>query len=106
VNESDVVAGVDAVVDCDADGVTLSYAPTYQAGPPSAYVVTSMAVGDLNDTGSTCGGTIDVTVMDASGNALATGSVALPALPATAASVTLSTSVEVASMGGVAVAIG
>lgn len=105
VNESDVVAGLDVVVNCDADGVTLNYTPVYQTGPPSAYVVTTMTVGDLNDVGSTCSGTISVTVADVSGAALATGSVALPSLPATTALVTLSSPVVVSSMFGVAVAI-
>jgi hypothetical protein len=105
VNDTDVVAGVDAIVDCDADGVALTYVPTYQPGPPSAYVISSITVGDLNDAGSTCSGTIDVTVLDASGLPLATGSVALPSLPATAVSVPLSTSIDVSSIFGVAVAI-
>jgi hypothetical protein len=97
----DVVAGRDAVVDCDADGVTVTYTPVYQAAVPGpGYVVTSVVIGD-ND--GTCTGTIRVTVTDVANASLASGTAAYAAGSVT---VPLGTTIAVSSIYGVAVAIG
>jgi hypothetical protein len=109
VTSTDVVAGVDTIANCDADGVTITYSPTYQAAAPGpGYVITAVSINDLNDAGSTCTGTIRLTLLDASNNALANGSgtVAMPASPTATASVTLAGTVAVSAIYGVAVAIG
>jgi hypothetical protein len=109
VTSTDVVAGLDAVVNCDADGVTVTYTPAYQAAAPGpGYVVTSVNIADLNDVGSTCTGTIRVQLTDAADAALANGSgtVAMPAMGTTTAVVNLAGSVAVSTIYGVAVAIG
>jgi hypothetical protein len=98
VNSTDVVAGVDTISDCDADGVTVSYTPTYSAGIPG-YTINSVTIGDLN---GTCTGTISVTVTDNADAALANGSIAYAAGSVV---VSLSGTVPVASIYGVAVAI-
>jgi hypothetical protein len=97
VNSTDVVAGVDTISSCD-DGVTVSYTPTYDAGIPG-YVVNSVTIGDLN---GTCTGTVSVTVTDNADAALANGSIAYAVGSVV---VTLSGTVPVASIYGVAVAI-
>lgn len=98
VSSQDVVAGADTVADCDADGVTVTYAPTYTASVPG-YTVNSVIIGDLD---GTCTGTVQVTVTDAANAALANGSIAYGAGSVT---VTLSGTVPVSSIYGVAVAI-
>ena len=109
VTSTQVVAGVATVGACDANGVTVTYTPTYQtAGPGPGYVVTTVTIGSLNDTGNTCTGTIRVTLLDVTNTALANGSgaVALPASPTATASVTLVGPVAVSAIYGVAVSIG
>jgi hypothetical protein len=99
VNSTDVVAGVDAIADCDADGVTVTYSPSYDASIPG-YAVDQVVIGDLD---GTCTGTVLVTVTDAADAALANGSIAYAAGSVT---VNLSATVDVADIYGVAVAIG
>ena len=98
VNSTDVVAGVDSVAACDADGVTVTYSPTYDSGIPG-YTINSVDIGDNEG----CSGTILVTVMASDDTALANGSIAWAAGSVTVA---LSGTVEVADIYGVAVAIG
>jgi hypothetical protein len=98
VTSTDVVAGVDTVADCDADGVTVSYSPTYTSSVPG-YTVNAVTIGDLD---GTCTGTVSVTVTGAANAALANGSIAYAAGSVV---VTLSSTVPVASIYGVAVAI-
>lgn len=99
VNSTDVVAGVDAIAECDADGVTVTYTPSYDDGIPG-YSVDEVVIGDLD---GTCTGTVLVTVTDAADAALANGSIAYAAGSVT---VSLSGTVDVADIYGVAVAIG
>lgn len=101
VDSTDVVAGVDAIADCDADGVTVSYSPTYSAGVPG-YTINSVDIGDLSD--GSCTGTILVTVMASDDSALDNGSAAVPA--GDTVTVNLSGTVDVADIYGVAIAIG
>ena len=109
VSSTQVVAGIGTVGDCDTNGVTVTYTPTYQAASPGpGYVVTSVTIGDLHTAPNTCSGTIRVTLLDASNNALAngTGSVALPVSPTPTATVNLAGTVAVSAIYGVAVSIG
>ena len=107
VSSTQVVAGVATVGACDTNGVTVSYTPTYQAALPGpGYVVSAITIGDLHTAPDTCTGTIRVTLLDASNNALASGSGSL-ALPVGAtASVPLAGAVAVSAIYGVAVSIG
>lgn len=98
VNSGELVAGVDSITDCDADGVTVSYSPTYTASVPG-YTVNAVTIGDLD---GSCTGTVRVTVTDAANAALANGSIAYAAGSVT---ISLSATVSVASLYGVAVAI-
>jgi hypothetical protein len=99
VSSTDVVAGVDSIADCDADGVTVTYTPTYDAGT-AGYVIDSVTIGD-ND--GTCAGTIYVTVTDAADAELDSGSAAYAAGSVV---VNLGGNVVVEDIYGVAVAIG
>lgn len=98
---SDVVAGTDALIDCDSDGVTVSYTPAYSASIPG-YQVASVTINDMD---GTCTGTVYVTVANASDVSLASGSAAY-APSGGSQTITLSTPVSVASIYRVAVAIG
>jgi hypothetical protein len=98
VNSTDIVAGVDAIADCDADGVTVAYSPAYDSTIPG-YTIDSITINDLEG----CSGTVLVTVTDAADAALADGSIAYADGSVT---VDLSVAVEVADIYGVAIAIG
>lgn len=107
VDSQTVVAGATTVTNCDADGVTVSSVSGYVAGAPTAgYHLTEVVIGDLNEAGSVCDGTISVVVMDGAGNALATGSIGFPAAPTAEVTVILSSPVAASAVTGIAVAIG
>jgi hypothetical protein len=79
-----------AVASCDTDGVTTTYATSYDAAA-GEYVVTSVTVGGI---ANACDGRgIGVTMTDVSGTAVGSGSSTVPVnAGATSVSVTLSPS--------------
>lgn len=100
VNSPDVVAGVDSIGACGGAGVSVTYAPTYTAGVPG-YTISAVTL--TGDPAGTCAGTVLVTVSGAANASLASGSAAWSnSAPVV---VTLSSTVSVASIQGIAVAI-
>jgi len=102
VNSTDVVAGVDTVGACDADGVTVTYSPTYTVG--TGYTVSSVTIGDLID--GSCEGMVFATATGAAGANLDSGSIAHPGVGVDTVVVPFSGPVSVALIEGIAVAIG
>ncbi len=99
------VGADDAVVaSCDGDGVTTTYASSWDA-TDKRYEVTSVTVGGINNT---CDAkTLNVSLTDSSGAQIGSGSVTVPTNAlATDATVTLSSAASVEATEGVHVAIG
>jgi hypothetical protein len=75
------------VASCDTDGVTTSYGTSWDA-TNKRYSVSSVTVGGVNDA---CDGqTLSVSLTDASGTQLGSGSLAIPTSAATAFTVAMS----------------
>jgi hypothetical protein len=98
ITDGSLGAGVTLVASCDTDGVTLGYTTAYDATSGTYKTAT------VNVTGiaAACAGKkLDITVKNAAGTSLGTGSVA--SIVGTSASVTLAA--DAASVAGAAVVI-
>ena len=94
------LAANEAVHECDTDGIEIAYATEYDASA-SAYVVTSVAVTDVD---SACAGhNATVTVLDLSDNAIASGTAHVTSGIVT---IPLSPRPEAAAVSGVSTVIG
>lgn len=92
-----------AVTSCDTDGVTTSYATGWDA-TDERYEVTSVTVGNVSDA---CDGqTLSVSLTDASGTQIGSGTAAIPTSAATSHTVSLSTPASAKLTEGVHVLIG
>ena len=90
------------VISCDSDGVSTSYATSWDA-TDKRYEVTSVTVSDVADT---CDGqTLSVSLTDSTGAQIGSGSVAIPSSAATSFPVSLSTAASAKLTEGVHVII-
>jgi hypothetical protein len=102
VSSSKIGADNVAVAACDTDGVTTSYATSWDA-TDKRYEITGVTVSGVADT---CDGqNLNVTMTDTSGAQLGTGTLAIPTSAATAHTVTLSTAASAKDSLGVHVLI-
>src|SRR5690606_28698224 len=63
VDSTEIAAGSDTFLDCDADGVDVTYVnPVYTGGATDAYTIDTVNVADFSD--GTCSGTVYVTLLD------------------------------------------
>ena len=103
VTSTKVGADNTAVTSCDTDGVTTSYATAWDA-TDKRYEVTSVTVGNVNDA---CDGeTLSVSLTDASGAQIGSGTLAIPTSAATSHAVSLTTPASAKLTEGVHVLIG
>ena len=92
-----------AVTSCDTDGVTTSYATSWDA-TDERYEVTSVTVGSVNDA---CDGqTLSVSLTDSTGAQIGSGTLAIPTSAATSHTVSLTTPASAKLTEGVHVLIG
>jgi hypothetical protein len=91
-----------AVTSCDSDGVSSGYTTAWDA-TDKRYEVTAVTVSGVSDT---CDGqTLSVSLTDAAGVQLGTGSVSIPTSVATSFAVTLSTAASAKLTEGIHVLI-
>lgn len=91
-----------AVSSCDTDGVSASYSLSFDS-TDGRYEVATVTISGISDD---CDGkTLNVTVSDSSGNALASASATIASGTATSEAVSLSSAVSAASLANVHVAI-
>lgn len=103
VTSTTVGADNTAVTSCDTDGVTTSYATGWDA-TDKRYEVTSVTVGGVNDA---CDGqTLSVTLTDAAGTQIGSGTLAIPTSASTSHTVALTTAPSAKLTEGVHVLIG
>ena len=99
---STVGADNTTVASCDTDGVTTSYATSWDT-TDKRYEVTSVTVAAVNDA---CDGkTLNVSLTDASGAQIGAGTLAIPTSVATSHAVTLTTASSAKLTEGVHVVI-
>lgn len=91
-----------AVASCDANGVTTSYATAWDA-TDKRYEITSVTVGGVSDVCDTQ--TLSVTLTNAAGDQIGSGSTAIPASPATSFAVSMTTAPSARLTEGVHVLI-
>jgi hypothetical protein len=102
ITSTEVGADNTVVAACDTDGVTTSYATGWDA-VDKRYEITSVTVGSVSDT---CDGdTLSVTLTNAAGDQIGTGSLAIPTSAATSHVVALSTASSAKLTEGVHVLI-
>ena len=102
ITSGSVGADSTVVASCDTDGVTTAYATAWDA-TDKRYEVTSVTVGGVADT---CDGkTLSVSLTDASGAQIGSGTLALPTSVATSFGVTMSTAPSAKLSEGVSVLI-
>jgi len=90
------------VASCDTDGVTTSYATSWDA-TDERYEITSVTVGGVNDA---CDGqTLNVSLTDSTGAQIGSGSLSIPTSAATSHTVTMSTAPSAKLTEGVHVLI-
>jgi hypothetical protein len=87
ITSDDVGADSAVVASCDTDGVTASYATGWDT-TDRRYEITAVTVGGVND--ACDGDTLGVSLTDASGTQLGSGTLTIPASAATSFSVTMS----------------
>jgi uncharacterized membrane-anchored protein len=102
ITSSKVGADNTVVASCDTDGVTTSYATSWDA-TDKRYEITSVTVAGVADT---CDGeTLSVSLTDSTGAQIGTGSVAIPSSAATSFAVSMSTAASAKLTEGVNVLI-
>lgn len=102
ISSSKVAADNVALTSCDSDGVTTGYNPAWSA-TNKRYEISTVTVSGVAD--GCDGQTLSVSVTDASGAQIGTGSLALPSSVATSFNVTLSTAASAKLTEGVHVLI-
>ena len=105
VTTTNIVAGSDDIVNCDADGFTAALGSPSWDSATSAYVVSDVVVSGLDVTATGCAGQeLIVDIVDGSGNSLAqvTHSIVLDTEPGTLA---IGSNIDAASIDTVAAAI-
>ena len=103
VTSTKVGADNTAVTSCDTDGVTTSYATSWDA-TDKQYEVTAVTVGNVNDA---CDGeTLSVSLTDSTGSQIGSGTLTIPTSAATSHTVTLTTAASAKLTEGVHVLIG